>query len=151
MTITSTLIIILVVSAIILGLQFFLSTRKTKWLGLILPVLCFLLASVITIGIVFADSIFQGSDSNSSETATQTDSIMSETDDSETSDETNVTADVTTDLSADTQADTQADTGSDFIYALLIFCLLNIPTMVLTAIYYSTRQNNRVETTMKGK
>jgi hypothetical protein len=146
MTVTSTLILILIVSSIILGLQFFLSTRKTKWLGLILPVICFVIATVITIGIVFADSIFPSSGSGSSNPST-TDSVISENDDSQATDETNVTADVVT----DDLEDIQTDTGSDFIYALLIFCLLNIPTMVLTAIYFSSRQNKRIGTTMKGK
>ena len=121
MAITSNIILILIVSAIILGLQFFLSTRKTKWLGLILPIICFIFAAVITIGIVFADSIFQGSALGNLDPGT-TDSVISETDDSQVTDET----DVTTDVATDDLEDIQTDTGSDFIYALLIFCLLTI-------------------------
>lgn len=142
MTVNTIIILILIVSAIILGLQFFLSTRKTQWLGLILPALCFIAAAVITVGIVFAPTIFPNrEDSN---TTTQTESTLDSTDTAD-ADDTNAEE---ADLENSTQ-EYQSDTGSEFVYAILILCLLNIPTMVLVAIYFSLRQRSQIGTFKK--
>jgi TRAP-type C4-dicarboxylate transport system permease small subunit len=115
--------VILVVVIGLIILQIFLSKKKNKWIGLILPMICFIFSIVVVAGIGSYTTL------NSTVTVKESDEsgniVNSQT----------VTKDLTKDMSV----------GKSIAYGAMIFIIYNIPTIVLIGIYYASREKQRIE------
>lgn len=99
-----------------IALQIFLSRRKNKWLGLVLPLLC-LLVSLLA---VFSIAVYTGGELTMQEIATDGTIVHEEI--------------------IEQQKQPIAMTGNSIIQMIIVFLLYNIPTVILLIIYFACRE-----------
>lgn len=112
----SVIIFFLVIIVGIIALQIFLSKKQSKWLGLILPFIC------LTFSIIAASGITTFS------TLTVTEQTASEN------------GEVISNVIGTTNKE---DIPSIIITVIIVFLLYNIPTVILLAIYFACRENQK--------
>jgi len=108
------LILFIIIIGGIIALQIFLSKKKNKWLGLILP-LIFLIFSLIATMSIPIFSTFTVTEQSISQGGKIVNSVI----------------DSTTD---------QADLSSAIFMGIIVFLLYNIPTVILLSIYFACRE-----------
>ncbi|WP_324825853.1 hypothetical protein [Sinanaerobacter sp. ZZT-01] len=108
------LILFIIIVGSIIALQIFLSRKKNKWLGLILPLICLIFSLIAAMGIpifstftVTEQSISQGGEIINSAVESSTD---------------------------------QANLSSTIFMVIIVFLLYNIPTVILLSIYFACRE-----------
>lgn len=110
--------IILVLVGII-WLQVVLSKKQNKWLGLILPFLCLFISIVGTLGIVTFTTVSRTS-------------VIQEVVDEEFVKEEIIEPQIQ-----------QPDIGRAVVTAVVVFVMMNIPTLILLAIYFACREKRK--------
>lgn len=109
------LVVLLIFVAGIILLQIFLSKRKGKWFGLVLPAISFLVSLVIVLSIVAYSSI-----GITSHSVSQDGTIV-----------------------AHDLQDTRSDFSSVAVQVVVTFLVANIPTVTLLTIYSACREKGK--------
>lgn len=101
-----------------IGLQIFLSNKQNKWLGLIIPIICFMLSLLTVANIAVYRTITTTSETNISNGV----SVTHEVGHSETS---------------------KASLGEILSMVIPVFIISNIPTLIFYAIYLGCREKRK--------
>ena len=119
MAILNIIIFLLVFVAGGVLLQIFLSKRKNKWLGLILPIVCLLFSIIAVL------------------------SIPMYTNEKLKQQELSLNGTVIEETVIDEHINPVTDIGSTILQMIIVFVLYNIPTGILFVIYFACRENIR--------
>lgn len=107
--------------AVIIGvifLQIFLSKKQNKWLGLILPLICFMFSLIIVLG---STAFFFMTGELSLQELAPDGTVVEET------------------VEVQDKGDS-SDIGATIIQMVVVFALYNIPTAILLMIYFACRE-----------
>lgn len=112
-------VILILIPLLVIALQIFLSKRKNKWIGLILPSICIIYSLLMVLGMVtFTSTTTQVT------TITEDGQVIEEIVDEEKNEQlTNKTSMITS--------------------AIAVFGISNIPTLVLIGIYFGCREKKK--------
>jgi hypothetical protein len=116
--------LVLIVGGIIL--QVFLSKRQSKWLGLILPCIVFMLSIVVVLNVAVGTAAYSQQKSMKVQFIAESGEII-----------------------ISEQSEEPVEINDNFITGILgtvvvIFLLYNIPTVILLGIYFGVREKQRV-------
>lgn len=106
-------------------LEIRLSRKKNKWLGLIMPGIVFILASICVVGLIRYDILYKNKTNNEQSVNNLTE------DNQEDSQDTYVMK----------EKKYVKDSGDYIILSIFYLLMANIPNYVLIAVYFSTREN----------
>lgn len=112
------LFVIILYLAVIAGfvvLQIFLSKRESKWLGLILPIISLLFSILMCLSVAGYSAIL----TEGVETVLENGEVVQQT---------------------EILSEESGDIASIILPTILVFLLSNIPTIILTAIYFGCRE-----------
>lgn len=110
---------IILVSVGIIWLQVVLSKKQNKWLGLILPFLCLFISIMGALGTATFTTV------------SRTSMIQEE-----------VNGQIVKQEVIDSQIQ-QQDVGGAIVTAVVVFVMMNIPTLILLAIYFACREKRK--------
>ncbi len=113
------IIILLLLPCIGIALQVYLSKRKNRWLGLILPVVCIIFSLLAVLGMVAFTSV--------------TTQVATVTEKGETVEQ----------IVDEGKNEPLMSTTSMILSASTIFVIYNIPTLILIGIYVGCREKNK--------
>lgn len=102
---------------LIIAIQVFLSKRKNKWLGLILPHICLMFSFIAVLSMATFSSI-----TSKVTTTDENGQIIEET-------------------IEESKNEPMMSTGSMVLSSVAVFCLYNIPTVILVGIYFGCRES----------
>jgi hypothetical protein len=121
-------LLVLIIGGI--ALQIFLSKKQNKWFGLILPLICLTFSIVSVLGNVAFSTV------------QNTSSVVEITDSSG-----KVIG--TEEMGSNQVAEKTTDYGSVVASTIVVFLILNIPTIILLAIYFACREKIKVHSAIE--
>lgn len=113
-------IIILLVLCVGIALQVYLSKRKNKWVGLILPTVCIIVSLFVVLGIVTFTSVLTTQVTTVTDKGEMVEQVVDER-----------------------KNESLMSTKSLILSAGIIFVIYNIPTLILIGIYVGCRKKNK--------
>lgn len=113
-------IIILLVLCVGIALQVYLSKRKNKWVGLILPTVCIIVSLFVVLGIVTFSSVLTTQVTTVTDKGEMVEQVVDER-----------------------KNESLMSTKSLILSAGIIFVIYNIPTLILIGIYVGCRKKNK--------